>query len=172
MYPHSRVVDGGALELPRTGVAPPATRAIRSEISRMRTRLRGLAIASVAASVVACATSREPTPPASTSRPSSRPASRPATQPATQPAHSRAARPAPTDPEALPDGVEQIIPRGRIAAIDDPVFVPADEATIADDAWVLGVDVGGEPRAYSLLLLNHHEVVNDQVGGKKFAAVW
>ena len=77
-----------------------------------------------------------------------------------------------TPAEELPEGVEQIIPRGRIAAIVDPEFVTADEADITDDAWVLGVEIDGQARAYSLNLLNRHEVVNDQIGEKSFAAVW
>jgi len=68
--------------------------------------------------------------------------------------------------------VEQILPRGRIAAVFEPRFVPAAEAEISDDAWVLGVVVDGQARAYSLNLLNRHEVVNDQIGEQKFAAVW
>ena len=71
-----------------------------------------------------------------------------------------------------PEGVVQILPRGRIAAIFDPVFVAADEAEIAADAWVLGVELGGEARAYSLNLLNQHEVVNDTIGRRPVAAVW
>ena len=74
--------------------------------------------------------------------------------------------------EALPEGVEQILERGKIAAIVDPEFVSADEAQIAADAWVLGVEIDGQARAYSLNLLNRHEVVNDQIGEKSFAAVW
>lgn len=74
--------------------------------------------------------------------------------------------------EDLPPGVEQILPRGRIAAVFEPRFVPAAEAEISDDAWVLGVVVDGQARAYSLNLLNRHEVVNDQIGEQKFAAVW
>ena len=72
----------------------------------------------------------------------------------------------------LPAGVEQIIPRGAIPAIVDPQFVPASKARISDDAWVLGVVVEGQARAYSLNLLNHHEIVNDKVGNTSFAAVW
>ena len=75
-------------------------------------------------------------------------------------------------PAELPPEFEQIIPRGRIASVDAPQFVTAGEAEIPDDAWILGVAVGGEARAYSLNLLNHHEVVNDSVGGHAFAAVW
>ena len=72
----------------------------------------------------------------------------------------------------LPDEFRQLLPRGRIAAVDDPRFVPAAEAEIPDDAWVLGVADGGRAKAYSLNLLNHHEVVNDKIGGRPIAAVW
>ena len=74
--------------------------------------------------------------------------------------------------ETVPEGVEQLMPRGRIAAITSPTFVPAKQAKLPDEAWVLGVMVEGQARAYSLNLLNHHEVVNDQEGNTAFAAVW
>jgi len=74
--------------------------------------------------------------------------------------------------EELPEGVEQILERGKIAAIFNPEFVSAEEAAIADDAWVLGVEIDGQARAYSLNLLNRHEVVNDKIGENSFAAVW
>jgi hypothetical protein len=74
--------------------------------------------------------------------------------------------------DELPEGVEQILPRGQIAAVFEPEFVSADEAEISDDAWVLGVVVEGIAKAYSLNLLNRHEVVNDRSGGTAFAAVW
>jgi len=75
------------------------------------------------------------------------------------------------DPDA-PPGFEQLIPRGRIAAVDDPQFVAAQDAEIADEAWILGVQMDGKARAYSLNLLNRHEVVNDRIGDRAFAAVW
>jgi len=71
-----------------------------------------------------------------------------------------------------PPGVEQIIPRGFLAAISEPVFVPGADAGMPDDAWILGVAIGDEAHAYDLNLLNHHEVVNDVVGGRPIAAVW
>ena len=74
--------------------------------------------------------------------------------------------------EDTPPGVEQIIPRGRLAAVVDPVLVPADAAKIPDAAVVLAVEIDGDARAYDLNLLNHHEVVNDVVGGRPIAAVW
>jgi len=74
--------------------------------------------------------------------------------------------------DPTPPGVERLLPRGRIAAVFSPEFVTASEAEISDDAWVLGVAIGGQPKAYSLNLLNRHEVVNDHSGDTAFAAVW
>lgn len=77
-----------------------------------------------------------------------------------------------TPADTPPEGVQQILARGTIPAVFDPHFVPADEAEIPDDAWVLGVSIDGIARAYSLNLLNHHEVVNDRFGDRPVAAVW
>lgn len=72
----------------------------------------------------------------------------------------------------LPSEFQQLLPRGRIAAINKPQFVPAKEADISKNSWVLGVVIDGQAKAYSLNLLNSHEVVNDKIGDKNFAAVW
>lgn len=74
--------------------------------------------------------------------------------------------------ETAPEGVTMLLPRGGIPAIFEPVFVSASEADITDDAWILGIVIDGEARAYSLNLLNEHEVVNDRVAGQPIAAVW
>jgi len=71
-----------------------------------------------------------------------------------------------------PPGFERVLERGKIASIDKPEFLPAGESDVAEDSWVLGVVIDGEARAYSLSLLNHHEVVNDVIAGKPVAAVW
>jgi hypothetical protein len=71
-----------------------------------------------------------------------------------------------------PEGFEQILDRGRIASVDAPAYVTADEAEIPDDAWVLGAVIEGQAFAYSVNLLNAHEVVNDRIGDTAFAAVW
>jgi hypothetical protein len=76
------------------------------------------------------------------------------------------------DAAERPEGYRQILPRGRIAAVDAPSYVPASEADIHPGSWVLGVVIDGQPRAYSLNLLNAHEVVNDTIGETSFAAVW
>lgn len=72
----------------------------------------------------------------------------------------------------LPDDYHQLVPRGDIPAIDTPEFVGAGEAEIDDEAWVLGVVIAGQAKAYSLNLLNRHEVVNDRFGDTPVAAVW
>jgi len=77
-----------------------------------------------------------------------------------------------TPQQQVPEGYQQILPRGGIPAIDDPIYVPASEASIRDDAWVLGIIIDDQARAFSLELLNGHEVVNDTIGDTDFAAVW
>jgi carotenoid cleavage dioxygenase-like enzyme len=72
----------------------------------------------------------------------------------------------------LPDEFKQLVSRGYIPAIDDPQFVGASEAEIDDEGWVLGVVLDGQAKAYSLNLLNRHEVVNDRFGDRPVAAVW
>lgn len=74
--------------------------------------------------------------------------------------------------QEVPDEYEQLLPRGGIPAIDDPKYVPAAEAEISDEAFVLGVVIEDQPMAFSLNLLNSHEIVNDTVGNTNFAAVW
>jgi len=65
-----------------------------------------------------------------------------------------------------------LLERGGIPAIFDPKFVSAEKSGLPDSAWILGVAIGDDARAYSLNLLNSHEVVNDIVGGRPIAAVW
>ena len=80
--------------------------------------------------------------------------------------------PAPGGEDVPPPGFKRYLPRGRIPALDDPQFVPAKEARIPPDAWVLGVVLNGQARAYELNLLTRHEVVNDRYGDQPVATVW
>ena len=89
----------------------------------------------------------------------------------TNPAMARTASlPAPQSFDG--DAVRDVLARDAIPAIDKPQFVSASEAKIAPDAPVIGVSIGGEHHAYSLHLLNGHEIVNDVVGGKPIATTW
>ena len=61
-----------------------------------------------------------------------------------------------------------------IRSIENPRFVDqttADE-TYDPDELVLGVEIDGDARAYSVPLLSRHEIVNDVVGGKPIAVSW
>lgn len=71
-----------------------------------------------------------------------------------------------------PQDFEQILPRGRIASIDQPIFVEAAAAKVLPESWVLGVMIEGQARAFSLAVLNSHEIVNDSIGDTNYAAVW
>lgn len=86
--------------------------------------------------------------------------------------HAPVAGPAPVTEDAPPAAFKRYLPRGRIPSLDEPRFVPAREARIPSDAWVLGVVMNGEARAYELNLLTRHEVVNDRFGSQPVATVW
>ncbi|MYG00659.1 DUF3179 domain-containing protein [Candidatus Poribacteria bacterium] len=70
------------------------------------------------------------------------------------------------------DPIRTLLPFDAIPAITKPQFVPAAEAKLDADAPVIGVTFNDESHAYSLYLLNGHEIVNDVVGGKKVATTW
>ena len=61
-----------------------------------------------------------------------------------------------------------------IPSIENPQFVESEAAdeTYDPDELVLGVEINGDARAYSVPLLSRHEIVNDVVGGKPIAVTW
>lgn len=66
-------------------------------------------------------------------------------------------------------------PRDGIPALDHPEAGVADgtEATAwADDVMVLGLSWNGEARAYPVPILDHHELVNDTLGGRPVLISW
>jgi hypothetical protein len=78
--------------------------------------------------------------------------------------------PAPTSllsTPASPDPVATPLRRPtQFVPLDDPVFVLADQRTdLPDSAFVLGLDLFGEQRAYPLQMMAYHHIVNDTVGG-------
>ena len=91
------------------------------------------------------------------------------------------AAPTPTDPtpkastSTLSDyEIVTLLPRDAIPAILDPEFLTVEEANqeYEDDELVLGVEINGEARAYSIPHLSLREIVNDTVGGRRIAATW
>ena len=65
-----------------------------------------------------------------------------------------------------------VLPFDAIPAIKNPQFVSASEAKLRDDSPMIGVSFNGESHAYSIYLLNGHEIVNDVVGSVKIATTW
>ena len=67
-----------------------------------------------------------------------------------------------------------LLPRDAIPAIDNPQFVDGTDAETIyhPDELVLGVEIDGEARAYSIPFLSGHEIVNDEIGGVPIAVTW
>ena len=59
-------------------------------------------------------------------------------------------------------------------AIVDPKVIPGNEAVLADNELVIGVNVDGETRAYPINQLTgpSREIINDTLGGTAIAATW
>ncbi|MEH6471269.1 MAG: DUF3179 domain-containing protein [Halopseudomonas sp.] len=58
-------------------------------------------------------------------------------------------------------------PRDGIPSIDRPKFIQADQNhLLKPDSLVVGINVGGESRAYPIAILNWHELVNDRIGSQ------
>jgi hypothetical protein len=71
------------------------------------------------------------------------------------------------------DRVHTILSPDAIRSIDEPQFVRASEASfMRNDEPVVGVVQNGIAKAYSTWHLDHHEIVNDQIGGKPVAVTW
>ena len=68
-----------------------------------------------------------------------------------------------------------LLPPDAIPSIDNPIFFETLEkadAVYSDSELVLGVEIDGDARAYSVPLLSSHEIVNDTVAGDPIAVSW
>ena len=79
----------------------------------------------------------------------------------------------PTD-QALRDALVTVLPRDAIPSIDNPRFRSVEQADreYAADERVIGVEIEGEAKAYSVGLLSSHEIVNDMLAGRPIAVTW
>ena len=66
----------------------------------------------------------------------------------------------------------QVVTPDGIPPIYNPVLVLADTAPLDDQDLVLGVEIGGDSRAYPVGTMNGREMVNDQVGGVPILVSW
>ena len=60
----------------------------------------------------------------------------------------------------------------NLTPIYEPAFSVGNEAHYHDETLVIGVEIGGEARAYPLNILNHHEIVNDVMNGVPLLVTW
>ena len=65
-------------------------------------------------------------------------------------------------------------PPDGIPSIDNPKFMNVQDAAnfISDSDLVLGLNINGDTRAYPLLILVWHEIINDKVGGVPVAITY
>ena len=61
-----------------------------------------------------------------------------------------------------------------IRAITNPEIVAANEAQVAENDLVIGVEIGGQARAYPINQLTgpSREIINDVLAGTAIAATW
>lgn len=65
-------------------------------------------------------------------------------------------------PRIVPD-----VPKDAIPPLDFPKYVKADEVDfLLGKDLVIGVDINNDTRAYPIIILNWHEIVNDKIGGQ------
>ena len=89
-------------------------------------------------------------------------------------APSDAAVPTVTSSDGQEYQIVTLLPPDAIPAIDDPEFYAVAEADTeyAPEELILGVELDGEARAYSVSLLSRHEIVNDTLAGHPIAITW
>lgn len=68
--------------------------------------------------------------------------------------------------------IHTVLPQDAIPAIFQPEFVSVAQADVHKDAPMIAVSINGEHHAYSMYMLNRHEIVNDTVGGEPIATTW
>jgi hypothetical protein len=96
-------------------------------------------------------------------------------EPTDPPAPTASTEPLTTEPAAGSEyEIVTLLSPDAIPSIDDPQFYSGDEADAeyGPTELVLGVEQGGEAKAYSISLLSRHEIVNDSIGGKPIAVTW
>ena len=70
------------------------------------------------------------------------------------------------------DGFTQPLERDAIRPIYRPLVVDAAEADLVADELVLGVQIGGEARAYPVGTLRFREIANDVLGDTPILVTW
>ena len=76
--------------------------------------------------------------------------------------------------EAREVSIYSLLPKDGIRSIDDPTFLSRDEAEtqMASGELVIGLELGGESRAYPINVLSRHEIINDVIAGVPVAITY
>lgn len=80
----------------------------------------------------------------------------------------------PKESEVLGHTMYTMLKPGDIPAVFEPTYISVDKAkqVYYDDEPLMVVTVDGDTRAFSTWHLDHHEVVNDYIGGIALAVTW
>lgn len=71
--------------------------------------------------------------------------------------------------------VVTLLPPDAIPALTSPGYhdtTDSADETYDDDDLVLGIEINGDARAFSVPLMSRHEIVNDVIGGEPVAVTW
>jgi len=81
---------------------------------------------------------------------------------------------APATPADLrPEEIVTVLPKDAIPAILRPTFGDSKSAAwLSGRDLIVGVEFGGDSRAYPVATLSRHEIVNDTVAGQPIAVTW
>jgi hypothetical protein len=72
-----------------------------------------------------------------------------------------------------PEEIVTVLPKDAIPAILKPTFGDSKSAAwLSGRDLVVGVEFGGDSRAYPVATLSRHEIVNDTVAGQPIAVTW
>jgi len=77
-------------------------------------------------------------------------------------------------PEDFEREARRAAPRDAFPVLDHPEMVSVEKGseTIDDDEMIIGVDLGGEQKAYPVSVMGRHELANDTCGGQAIATSW
>ena len=72
-----------------------------------------------------------------------------------------------------PEAIVTVLPKDAIPAILSPTFEEGQKVSwLGPRDRVVGIEIGGDSRAYPVAILSRHEIVNDKIGGIPFAVTW
>lgn len=72
-----------------------------------------------------------------------------------------------------PEEIVTVLPKDAIPAILSPSFEEGNKVSwLGGKDLVVGVEIGGDSRAYPVPTLSRHEIVNDRIAGMPIAVTW